>query len=76
MRLLSNLLGKFVQNGTLHLTDAGGRVHVFGAKRPGPSIAIRLHDPRLHFKLFVNPELYAGEGRWTSYPLSSLDRAV
>jgi cyclopropane-fatty-acyl-phospholipid synthase len=61
MRLLSNLLGKSVQNGTLHLTDAGGRVHVFGAKRPGPSVAIRLHDPRLHFKLFVNPELYAGE---------------
>ena len=61
MRLLSNLLGGFVQNGTLRLTDAGGRVHVFGGQRPGPSVAVRLHDPRLHHRLFVNPELHAGE---------------
>src|SRR3712207_2795965 len=61
MRLLSNLLGGFVQNGTLRLTDANGRVHAFGAKRPGPSVAVRLHDPRLHLGLFANPELRAGE---------------
>ena len=61
MRLLSNLLGNFVQNGSLRLTDAGGRVHVFGAGRPGPSVAVRLHDPRLHLGLFANPELRAGE---------------
>ena len=61
MRLLSNLLGNFVQNGSLRVTDAGGRVHVFGAGRPGPSVAVRLHDPRLHIGLFANPELRAGE---------------
>lgn len=61
MRLLANLLGNFVQNGSLRLTDAGGRVHVFGAGRPGPSVAVRLHDPRLHLGLFANPELRAGE---------------
>src|SRR4028119_2035926 len=61
MRLLSNLLGGFVQNGSLRLTDANGRVHVFGAGRPGPAVAVRLHDPRLHLSLFANPELRAGE---------------
>lgn len=61
MRLLSNLLGRFVQNGSLRLTDANGRVHVFGAGRPGPSVAVRLHDPRLHLRLFADPELRAGE---------------
>jgi len=61
MRLLSNLLGNFVQNGSLRVTDANGRVHVFGGGRPGPSVAVRLHDPRLHLGLFANPELRAGE---------------
>ena len=61
MRLLSDLLGRFVQNGSLRLTDANGRAHVFGTGRPGPSVAVRLHDPRLHFRLFANPELHAGE---------------
>ena len=60
MRLLSNLLGGFVQNGALRLTDANGRVHVFGAGRPGPAVAVRLHDPGLHLGLFANPELHAG----------------
>jgi hypothetical protein len=40
MRLLSNLLGRSVQNGTLRRTDANGRVHVFGAERPGPTVAV------------------------------------
>jgi hypothetical protein len=45
MRLLSNPLGSFVRNGGLRLADAGGRVHVFGARHPGPPMAVRLHDP-------------------------------
>lgn len=61
MRLLSNLLGGFVRNGSLRLTDANGRVHLFGGERPGPSVAVRLHDPRLHWRLFADPELRAGE---------------
>lgn len=61
MRLLSNLLAKFIQNGTLHLTDADGGIHQFGGKGPGPAVKARIHDRALHRKLALNPELYAGE---------------
>jgi len=61
MRLLSSLLARFIQHGTLHLTDADGGVHEFGGKAAGPAVRVRLHDRTLHTKLFVNPELHAGE---------------
>ncbi|MFC7397659.1 class I SAM-dependent methyltransferase [Chelatococcus sp. GCM10030263] len=61
MLLLSNLLNKFVRNGAMHLTDADGKVHVFGGKGTGPEVHVRLHDKALHTKLFLNPELHAGE---------------
>jgi cyclopropane-fatty-acyl-phospholipid synthase len=59
--LLSNLLQKFVRRGTLRLYDPAGRLHVFGGHSPGPSVTARLHDPALQWKLFLNPELHAGE---------------
>ena len=37
MRLLSNLLTKFIQTGTLRVFDSGGRLHSFGGKVPGPT---------------------------------------
>ncbi|MBS7699092.1 MULTISPECIES: cyclopropane-fatty-acyl-phospholipid synthase family protein [unclassified Chelatococcus] len=61
MLLLSNLLNKFIRNGTMHLTDANGRQQVFGGKGPGPDVHVKLHDKALHTKLFLNPELHAGE---------------
>ncbi|MEO9188676.1 MAG: cyclopropane-fatty-acyl-phospholipid synthase family protein [Acetobacteraceae bacterium] len=61
MRLLANLLTRFVQNGTLHLIDADGIAHVFGGHAPGPVVTVRLHDRALHTKLALNPELHAGE---------------
>ena len=61
MRLLSNLLQRFIRHGTLRVRDAEGKVHVFGERLPGPDIAIHLHDRRLYTKLFINPELYAAE---------------
>jgi cyclopropane-fatty-acyl-phospholipid synthase len=61
MRLLSNLLTKFIENGKLRLTDANGGVHEFGGKGPGPVVRARLHDRSLHTKLAINPELHAGE---------------
>jgi cyclopropane-fatty-acyl-phospholipid synthase len=60
MRLLAHLLGTLVRVGTLSLIDAQGLTHVFGGT-PGPCVAIRLHDRRLHTKLALNPELYAAE---------------
>ena len=61
MRLLSHLLARFVRNGTMRLIAADGSVHIFGGLAPGPIVTLRLHDPRLYTKLFLNPELHAGE---------------
>jgi cyclopropane-fatty-acyl-phospholipid synthase len=61
MRLLSNLLEKFVRNGSLRFYDAGGQLHVFGGKGPGPAVTARIHDRALERKLFINPELHAAE---------------
>jgi transposase-like protein len=61
MRLLSNLLEKVVKNGTLRLYDAAGRLRIFGGKLPGPVATVRIHQPGLETKLFLNPELRAGE---------------
>jgi cyclopropane-fatty-acyl-phospholipid synthase len=61
MLLLSHLLNRFIRNGRMRLIAADGSVHEFGGHGPGPSVAIRLHDPRLYTKLFLNPELHAGE---------------
>ncbi len=57
---LSHMLKSFVRVGTLKVIDAAGGVHVF-AGAPGPSVTMRLTDPALYHKLFLNPELSAGE---------------
>lgn len=61
MRLLSNLLGKFIKQGTLRVVDADGATHVFGGKLPGLDVTARISDRKLYTKLFLNPELYAAE---------------
>jgi len=58
--LLSVMLRHLIRHGRLTVTDARGKTHVF-AGAPGPEMAIRLHDPALHWKLFLNPRLIAGE---------------
>ncbi|MBL8660122.1 MAG: class I SAM-dependent methyltransferase [Rhodospirillales bacterium] len=58
--LLARLLKKLVQIGHLTVIDADGKSHLF-AGQDGPTLTIRLHDRALHWKLFVRPELYAGE---------------
>jgi cyclopropane-fatty-acyl-phospholipid synthase len=57
---LSKMLAAFVKVGRLTVVDADGVPHVF-AGRPGPSCEIRLNDRSLYWKLFLNPELHAGE---------------
>ena len=66
MRLLSNLLQRFIRQGTLRVRDADSKIHVFGERLPWPDVAIQLHDRKLYTKLFVNPELYAAEPIWTA----------
>lgn len=60
MRLLNSLMSRIVQVGTLRIVDAEGNEHVHQGK-PGPSVTIRLTDPKLYHTLFLNPELRAGE---------------
>jgi cyclopropane-fatty-acyl-phospholipid synthase len=54
------MLRSFVRTGTLKVIDADGKVHVF-AGEPGPVVTMRLTDRSLYRKLFLNPELHAGE---------------
>jgi cyclopropane-fatty-acyl-phospholipid synthase len=57
---LSHMLRSFVRIGTLTVIDADGERHVFSGA-PGPSVTMRLTDRSLYRKLFLNPELHAGE---------------
>jgi cyclopropane-fatty-acyl-phospholipid synthase len=72
---LSMMLTRFVKKGHLTVIDAEGKTHVFGGDIAGPQVTMKLTDPTLYRKLFLNPELHAGEaymdGRM-SFPGSSL----
>lgn len=71
---LSKMLKSFVKVGSLTVIDAEGKTHVFSGT-PGPDVTMQLTDASLYRKLFLNPELHAGEaymdGRM-SFPGSSL----
>lgn len=58
--LAGHLLKRLMKEGTLRVIDARGRLHEFSGK-PGAVATIRLHDSALHWKLFWNPRLFAGE---------------
>jgi len=58
--LMSLFFRHLVRWGKLTVIDARGGTHVY-AGAPGPEFVIRLRDPELHWKLFVNPGLYFGE---------------
>ncbi len=58
--LLARLLKKLIRSGSLTLIDASGDVHQSGDGSE-PKVTIRVHDRTLHWKLGINPALYAGE---------------
>src|SRR5487761_928246 len=58
--LARRLFERVITIGRLRIIDASGGAHEF-AGAPGPSAAIRLHDPALHWKLAVRPRLYLPE---------------
>ncbi len=58
--ILARLLEPVIREGRLTIVDATGRRHVLEGG-PGPSVTLRLHDPSLHWKLVVDPELHLGE---------------
>jgi cyclopropane-fatty-acyl-phospholipid synthase len=58
--LLARFFERIITIGRLRITDAGGASHqIVGA--PGPSVALRLHDRALHWKLVARPRLYLPE---------------
>jgi len=58
---LSNLLNTVVKKGRLTVIDVDGSSHRFGSGEDGPSVVMRLHDKKLRWKLFFNPELQVAE---------------
>ena len=73
---LSRMLSAFVQKGRMTVIDADGKPHVFGGRVPGPEATLQLADAGLYRKLFVNPELAAGEAYMDgtlTFPGSSLE---
>jgi cyclopropane-fatty-acyl-phospholipid synthase len=58
--LFARFLAGIIATGDLTIIDARGRHHRFGDGGP-PHVAVRLADPGLHWKLFLRPELHAGE---------------
>jgi cyclopropane-fatty-acyl-phospholipid synthase len=58
--LLSHLLRHLVTLGTLRIIDAGGAPHSFG-DGTGAAVTVKLHDPALERRLFLNPRLALGE---------------
>jgi cyclopropane-fatty-acyl-phospholipid synthase len=60
MFLLEKILSRGSFVGQLTVIDADGKHHVFGAPG-GREVTIRLIDRALHTKLFLHPELVAGE---------------
>jgi cyclopropane-fatty-acyl-phospholipid synthase len=62
MRFLPSLLERAVRKGRLELTGPDGRRWSFGDGDPaGPSASIRIADPSLDWRIFLNPELKAAE---------------
>jgi len=61
MRLLSHLLSRFVEKGSLTVLSARGVRTVFGAGVDGPRVTVRLTDEKVERELFLNPELAAAE---------------
>ena len=58
--LLARMLRPLIRTGRLTVIDAHGRPHQFGTEAE-PAVTVRLHDPKLHWKIALNPGLHAGE---------------
>ncbi len=61
MKLLSSLLKRFVSKGTLRVYDADGVLHVFSGEVKEPVVTLRIHDKSLYTKIFLSPDIRAGE---------------
>jgi cyclopropane-fatty-acyl-phospholipid synthase len=58
--LLARLLDRFITVGRLRIIDCSGATHTFVGSS-GASVAVRLHDPSLYWKLILRPRLHLPE---------------
>src|SRR5271165_5111191 len=58
--LLTHFFERIITVGRLRVVDVRGRSHTFEGSA-GASVAIRLHDPALHWKLLIRPRLFLPE---------------
>jgi cyclopropane-fatty-acyl-phospholipid synthase len=62
MLLLDAALKRLIKHGTLTLTEANGRVHVYGTPTPGwPDVGLVLHDKGVPLAIARNPSLGLAE---------------
>ncbi len=61
MRLLPNLLSRFIKNGRLTVVFEDGFSQAFGSGQNGPDVTIRPTDKAVEREIFFNPELKAAE---------------
>ena len=59
--ILTMFLRSLIRQVELTLTDVNGVTHRMGDPATGPVVHIRLHDRKLHTKIWVDPRLYVGE---------------
>lgn len=57
---LSLFLNKLIKYGTLTIIDEKGKKHCF-SRTAEPTVTIRFHDRSLLWKIFLKPDLKAGE---------------
>jgi cyclopropane-fatty-acyl-phospholipid synthase len=57
MRMLSGLLKRFIEKGTLNVIDMAGGRSVFGSGKDGPTVTVRMKDEGIARAIFFNPEL-------------------
>ncbi|MGZ3803432.1 MAG: class I SAM-dependent methyltransferase [Pseudobdellovibrionaceae bacterium] len=60
MSFFHTLFSNVIHSGSLQLIDAHGDRHDFG-DGSSPFVSMHIHNPNLHYKLILNPELYFGE---------------
>lgn len=61
MKYLPKLLRKAIRKGGLTLIGPDGVSETFGGVEPGPDVSIRITDPAVDWRIFMNPELKAAE---------------
>ncbi len=60
MRFLPKLLSRAVRRGRLRVVGPEGEIHDFG-EGDGPEVAVRITEPALDWRIFINPRLHVAE---------------